>query len=361
MVTVPVILAGGIGERFWPMSRSTCPKQLLKLVSSKTMVEETLDRVAPLCGKRGVKPLIITGRHIARQMTKVLSGKAEYDIIVEPEGKNTAPAILLAADWIEKKYGPSMMLIVIADHDIRPRAAYLSAVKAAVDFAGKKDALVVFGIKPSRPETGYGYLHLGKSLSETRHANIHNVRQFIEKPSPATAGKFLRQKSFFWNSGMFVWKTSVILNEFATLQPGLYAQSVAVRAKGFTKSSIDRFYRNCEKISIDYAIMEKSSKVAAVVGNFSWDDIGSWEAVGRIHGSSAEGVTLVGNAIEEFECSNTLVFNNSNLTCATIGLSDLAVVVTGDALLVIHQSKLADFKKYLSQIKKNPDLPKVLF
>jgi mannose-1-phosphate guanylyltransferase len=254
-----------------------------------------------------------------------------------------------------------MMLIVSADHDIRPRAAYISAVKAAVDFAGKNEALVVFGIKPTRPETGYGYLQLGKSLSETKHADILTVRKFIEKPSPATAEKFVRQKSFFWNSGMFVWRTSVILNEFASLQPELYAHSVAVRAKGFSRSAIDRFYRDCEKISIDYAIMEKSGKVAAVVGNFSWDDIGSWEAVGRIQGSSASGVTMVGNTIEEFDCTNTLVFNDSNLTCAAIGLSDLAVVVTGDALLVIHQSKLPDFKKYLSLIKKNAKLPKTLF
>jgi mannose-1-phosphate guanylyltransferase/mannose-6-phosphate isomerase len=361
MVTVPVILAGGIGERFWPMSRSSCPKQLLKLVSSKTMVEETLDRLAPLCKKGRVKPLIITGKQIAAQMAKVLAGKAEYDIIVEPEGKNTAPAILLAADWIEQKYGPAVMLIVSADHDIRPRSAYISAVKTAVDYASKNDALVVFGIKPTRPECGYGYLHLGKKLGESAHAAVHTVQAFVEKPSPEKARKFVKQKSYLWNSGMFVWRTSVILDEFAALQPALYANVVPARVKKFSKIAIDTFYRACEKISIDYGIMEHSSKVAAVVGNFSWDDIGSWESVGRVQGSDAAGLTKVGANIEAFDCSNTLVFNNTSMTCAAIGLSDLAVVVTGDALLVVHRSKLDEFKKYLAIIKNNPALPKTLF
>jgi mannose-1-phosphate guanylyltransferase len=361
MVTVPVILAGGIGERFWPMSRSSTPKQLLRLVSSKTMLEETLERIAPLCRKGTVRPLIISGKLIARQISKLLSGKAEFDQIIEPEGKNTAPAILIAAAYIEKKYGPSVMLILSADHDIRPASAYLSAVRGAVRFALENDALVVFGIRPSRPECGYGYLKLGAAVATSPGATIQKVLRFIEKPSLEKARKFVQEKSVFWNSGMFVWRTSVILHEFQEYLPAHYTHLGEAASLGFSPKGIDRYYMKCEKISIDYGIMERSSKVYAVVGNFSWDDIGSWESVSRIHGKDAAGVTKVGPNIEIFDCSNTLLFNNTSMTCAAIGLDDTVLVVTDDALLAVRRSKLDDLKKYLSLLKKKGNLPKKLF
>ncbi len=360
MIIVPVILAGGIGERFWPMSRSSSPKQLLKLISTKTMIEETIDRVASLC-KKPVKPLIITGKAIAQRMRELLPSTCNYDCIMEPEGKNTAPAILLASAWIERKYGPAIMVILSADHDIRPRTSFISAVRTAVRFAASNDTLVIFGIRPNRPECGFGYLHIGETIVSTPHVKVCKVKQFIEKPSREKAQQFTKQKSYLWNSGMFVWKTSVILHEFRTLLPDLYAHTAAVIKQDFSQTAINRFYRDCYKISIDYGIMERSGSVCAVIGDFLWDDIGSWEAIGRIHGSNASGMTSIGSNVCEFDCKNTLIFNHGSTTVAAIGLDDMAVIATGDAVLVAHRSKLPDLKEYLARIKQNKDLPRELF
>lgn len=171
MTIVPVILAGGIGERFWPLSRSSMPKQLLSIVSSRTMAEETLSRVDSLCSKNAL-PLIITNKTIAQKLKSAISSKWQYDLIVETVGKNTAPPIALAASWIEKKYGESVMVVLSADHDIRPQKTFIHAVKFAASLAGKSNNLVVFGIKPSRPETGYGYIQLAKKPAATQMRRV---------------------------------------------------------------------------------------------------------------------------------------------------------------------------------------------
>ncbi len=167
MTIVPVILAGGIGERFWPLSRSAMPKQLLKIISNRTMLEETLLRVSPFCSKK-VKPLIVTSKAIASKFKSVLPSSLKYDLIIEPVGKNTAPAVAISASWIEAKYGSSVMMVLSADHDIRPRSSFVEAAKFAVNLAQNQNGLVVFGIKPSRPETGYGYIQLGKEIFENQ-------------------------------------------------------------------------------------------------------------------------------------------------------------------------------------------------
>jgi mannose-1-phosphate guanylyltransferase len=360
MVIVPVILAGGIGERFWPISRSSSPKQLLRLVSSRTMLEDTIERVAPLCQK-GVKPLIITGIKIAGQMKKLLPKTLAYDCIAEPEGKNTAPAILLAAAWIEKKYGPAVTVILSADHSIRPKNAFRSAVKTAVDYAISKEALVIFGIKPSRPETGYGYLNIGSRVNKNRNTSIFEVKKFIEKPSAARAKSFCAKSSYLWNSGMFVWKTSVIINEFSRSLPDLYALLPALKMARFSKKALIRYYRLSDKISIDYGIMEKAKKVYAVSGTFEWDDIGSWEALPRIHKNDKNGTTAIGRNILNFSSRNSIVFNNKDAVVSTIGLNNIAVIVTDDAVLVADRSTLPDLKTYLSEIKNSKNLPGTLF
>lgn len=360
MVIVPVILAGGIGERFWPISRSSSPKQLLKLVSSRTMLEDTIDRVTPLC-KKGVKPLIVTGIKIAAQMKLLLPKEVEYDCIAEPEGKNTAPAILLAAGWIEKKYGPAVMVILSADHAIRPQTAFLSAVRTAVQYAQSEDALVIFGIKPSRPETGYGYLNIGKCVHTTRHISLFTVNKFIEKPTSARAKQFHKKKTFLWNSGMFVWKTSVIKDEFKKSLPDMFALLPSLIKGRFSQKALVRYYRLSDKISIDYGIMEKAGKVVAVCGTFNWDDIGSWEALPRIHKQDKRNTTSIGTSNFNFNSFNCIVYNKTDTVVSTIGLDNVAVIVTDDAVLVADRSTLPNLKKYLSEIRNNRNLPETLF
>lgn len=360
MKVVPVILAGGIGERFWPLSRSTMPKQLLKLVSNRTMAEETLARVSTFCSK-GVKPLIITNKVIADRMKELLPKKWQYDMIIESVGKNTAPPVALAASWIEKKYGPSIMVVLSADHDIRPVDAFASAMNFAVNLAERTEQLVVFGVKPSRPDTGYGYIKLGKKIVESDGVSGFVVKQFVEKPDEKKAIRYVKSGDYMWNSGMFVWTTTVILEEFESYMPELFNQVKAVENKGFTVKSIDNFYNTCIKESIDYGIMEHSKRVSAAVGNFNWDDIGSWESIPRLNGVDENGTTISGSKIYNKKSNNAIIVNRSNLAVASIGLENVALIVTDDAILAIDRSKLPDIKKYLNEIKGDKKFPSTLF
>ncbi len=359
MTIVPVILAGGIGERFWPLSRSAKPKQLLKIISNKTMLEETLLRVAPFCSKK-VKPLIVTSKAISSKFKSLLPSDLKYDLIVEPVGKNTAPAIAIAASWVEAKYGDSVMIVLSADHEIRPRQAFIDAAKFAVNLASNQNGLVIFGIKPSRAETGYGYIQLGKKIDSCKNINGFSVKRFIEKPSIQKAQKLFQSDKYMWNSGMFVWKTSVILEEFATFMPQIHRMVEAAAKLGFSKDAISTFYEDCPKESIDFGIMEHSRRVFAVVGDFLWDDIGSWESVSRVHPKDKLNSTVVGLKVYQKESSDSIIVNKSSRAVAAIGLKNAVVVSTDDAVLVIDRSKLPDFKKYLNEMKSGA-LPPNLF
>jgi len=360
MKIVPVILAGGIGERFWPLSRASMPKQLLKLVSSKTMAEETLARVAAFCSK-GVKPLIITNKTIAASMKALLPKKWKYDMIVEPVGRNTAPPVALAASWIEKKYGESVMVVLSADHDIRPKEEFTAAMKFAVTLAEKTQNLIVFGVKPSRPDTGYGYIKLGKKLDEKNGVSGYVVKDFVEKPNEKSAKKYVASGTYMWNSGMFVWTTKVILEEFAAYMPDLYKQVKAAEKQKFSPKAIDTFYKTCVKESIDFGIMEHTKRVCATVGNFGWDDIGSWESIPRLNGTDDFGTTVTGELIYSKDTAKSIVVNRSKLTVAAVGLENVALIVTDDAILAIDRSKLPDLKKYLNEIKGNKKYSSKLF
>ena len=357
---VPVILAGGIGERFWPLSRSSLPKQLLSLNSPHTMIEETFSRTVPILAK-GVVPLVITGARIASRMKALLPKKWRYDLIVEPVGKNTAPAIALAAAWIQARYGESIMVVLPADHLIKPKNAFADTVRCAGSLADSENQLIVFGVTPSRPETGYGYLLLEKELGAKKSVKWHNVSRFIEKPNASAAAAYCRGKNYRWNSGMFVWKTSVLLDEVRQHMPDLFTL-VGEATKGrFSRKAIARFYQAAEKESIDYGVMERSNRVIAVIGKFHWDDIGSWEAMPRIFGMNSTGTTAAGDLIFEKECNDTILVNRSSSALAVAGCVGMAVIVTDDAVLVTSRSKLPELKKYLSEMKSSGKFPARLF
>ncbi|MGA2508518.1 MAG: sugar phosphate nucleotidyltransferase [Chitinispirillaceae bacterium] len=360
MRTIPVILAGGIGERFWPLSRSSHPKQLLPLTSRRTMIEETFGRARAL-QTRGVVPLVMTGKPIASRMKALLSGKRRYDLIVEPVGKNTAPALALAASWIESRYGESIMVVLPADHRVKPTKAFVKAVRYACFLADAHNRLVVFGIRPTRPETGYGYLLLGKETSNGKGVKSHAVSRFIEKPDAALAARCCGSSSYRWNSGMFVWKTSVFLQEVKAHMPGLFSLAGEAARGGFSLKAIDRFYRAAGKESVDYGIMEHSRRVSAVTGVFQWDDIGSWDSLARISRGNKAGTVLVGDRIFEQGCSKSIIVNPSSHALAVIDCPETAVVATDDAILVIARSSLPDLKRYLAEMKKSGKFPSRLF
>lgn len=362
MTIVPVILAGGIGERFWPASSSKRPKQLLPLISDKLMIEETFERVLPLCGGE-VKPLIVTGSKIAGLIDEALAGDYQYDVIAEPVGKNTAPAVGAAAALCREKYGEdSVMVVVSADHAIRPVEKFVAAASYAVKVASEEDTLVVFGIKPSRPDTGYGYVELkgDRGVSESGVKSF-NVNRFVEKPDAETAQKYLDAGNYLWNSGMFIWKTGVILDQFKKQMPELYTDIEKLQNAGCTDEAMNTFYHECLKESIDFGIMENADSVSAVEGIFEWDDIGSWESLGRIHGVDSEGNCKTGGKVYSSENKNCTIANMSDHTVAVVGAENMLVVTVNNATLVISRDKLPDLKKYLGELKDSGDFPADLF
>jgi mannose-1-phosphate guanylyltransferase len=354
IITVPVILAGGIGERFWPASRSSRPKQVLPLISEKLMIEETIERVAPLCEKTSVKPLIVTGEKIAKAISDCLVGKYEFDMIIEPVGKNTAPAVAAAAVWCKQKYGDnSVMVVVSADHAIRPLEKFVSAAKFGIEIANTEKTLVVFGITPTRAETGYGYIELsGEKGKSADGVKSFAVGKFVEKPSAEKAEEYLASKKYLWNSGSFIWKTATIIEQFKNDMPDLFADMQKLESKNCSVEAINEFYQTCIKESIDFGIMEKAKNVSAVEGVFEWDDIGAWEAMVRIHGKDKDGNTQTGKNIFTAENKDCVIVNQSKSNVTVIGAENLLVVNVDDTTLVISRDKLPELKKYLAETKK---------
>jgi mannose-1-phosphate guanylyltransferase len=347
---IPVLLAGGAGERFWPLSRGRRPKQLLALTGGRSMIEETLRRIKPLCG-RSVKPLIVTGTKIAGPIRTTLKTRYQYDLIAEPQGRDTAPAVVLAACALEQRYGESVMLVLAADHAISPREEYLRAVRYAARIASEHDLLVVFGITPSRPDTGYGYVHVGRRIDGDGNEIAYRARRFVEKPDQSTAIRYCRSGKYLWNSGMFVWKTSTILREFRRHAPALFRKAQAAVRAGLSEAALKRYYQACERISVDYAIMERSDHVAVVAGTFVWDDVGSWEAVARLRPGDETGATVIGNQVYESGCSNTIIYGEGARAVAAVGLENMVLVVTDDAVMAVARSHLPKLKQYLAAMK----------
>jgi len=360
IITVPVILAGGIGERFWPASRSSRPKQVLPLISEKLMIEETIERVIPLCegGDADVKPLIVTGEKIAQAITDCLAGKYAFDMIAEPVGKNTAPAVAAAAIFCKKKYGANAVMVVVsADHAIRPLEEFVAAAKFGVEIASAEKTLVVFGITPTRAETGYGYIELNgvKGIS-TDGVRSFIVGKFVEKPTAEKAQEYIESGKYLWNSGSFIWKTATIIEQFKSDMPELFADMMKLEENDCTVEAINEFYQTCAKESIDFGVMEKARNVTAVEGVFEWDDIGAWEAMVRIHGTDGGGNTKTGAArnvcdIFSSQNKNCIIVNRSKNKLAVIGAENMLVVNVDDTTLVISRDKLPEIKSYLSEIK----------
>jgi len=354
------------------------------------MLEETLFRIRACC-PNSTAPLIITGAAIAGKTAdalgavdthaRILNGASggaaswmdtlmamdtDVDIIAEPQGKNTAPAIALAAALIKAKHKDAVMLVASADHTISPIDTFERAIYRAVNIAVGRGGLVVFGVKPERPETGYGYIETGERLSAnadigTGGCTAFKVKRFVEKPNARDAAAFMESGKFIWNSGIFVWKASVILEAFKKIMPDLHDQALAVADKGFTSEAINEFYSVCPKESIDYGIMEKAEDVSVVCGDFFWDDLGSWESLGRVLGSNNAGTTVDGAAVYESGCGGSLIINKSNRALAAIGLSNVAIVAVDDAVLAIDRARLPELKKYLAEIKNSGKFSADLF
>lgn len=340
-----VILAGGFGERFWPKSKPDTPKQLLSITSKKTLLEETIDRIADLIPKEQI--LIVTNKIIGTKILSVVCRLGQENILLEPMRKNTAPAIALSAFYLKHKDKDAVMAVLPADHFIPDKERFLKTLSIAYQIATKKEYLITFGITPTRPETGYGYIEVGKKVTTKNGISIYEVNSFREKPNLATAKQFLTKGGYLWNSGMFIWHVDTILEAFSKFMPDVY--SGLMKITDFNKSKLEKFYQQVQNISIDFGIMEKAKNILMIEGDFVWDDVGSWRALERIYKKDENKNVILGKHIG-IDTQNCIIMSEEKLI-ATIGISDLIVVNTSEATFISKKERAEEVKKIVEKLE----------
>ncbi len=343
-----VIMAGGIGTRFWPLSRKHFPKQFLSIVHNQSLLRETIERIKDYFS---YDKIIIVGNKEHRDvMFKEASMLPPENILCEPHGKNTAPCIAYAAAWIAARNPNEKMFILPADHSIEPQEKLLESIKNINEFLDSNDVLVALGIKPTSAHTGYGYIELG----ETKINNsFYSLRSFTEKPDRKSAENFLKQGTYLWNSGMFAWRVSTILKAFEEFLPHIYTgiQSVAsYLRKEDHRIQLQKAYKQCESISIDYGIIEKVKNVSVYKCDFNWNDVGSFGSLYQLSEKDEDG--------NFFENDHYLIdtrrsYIRSKKFVATIGIEDIIVIDTNDALLICKRERSEEIKKVVEYLKEN--------
>ncbi|MBS9432264.1 mannose-1-phosphate guanylyltransferase/mannose-6-phosphate isomerase [Photorhabdus hainanensis] len=346
---LPVIMAGGTGSRLWPLSRTLYPKQFLSLASELTMLQETFTRLKEL---PHLPPLVICNEDHRFIVAEQLRQKdlIYSDIILEPVGRNTAPAIALAALHAISKGEDPLLLVLAADHVIQDKSSFITAIKKAQSLVDA-DKLVTFGVVPHTPETGYGYIRQGELITN----DVYKVASFVEKPDLQTAKHYLSSGNYYWNSGIFAFKASRYLEELKKYQPDIFsicqkAISSEHQDLEFIRLNKDVFQK-CSDISVDYAVMEKTNDAVVVPMDAKWNDVGCWSALWEINDKDAKGNVIRGDVLME-NTSNSYISSQNKLV-ATVGINDLVIVETKDAVLVAHKDKVQDVKGIVSQLKLN--------
>jgi len=348
MKTTALIMAGGRGERFWPRSRMSLPKQFLSLTDDgRTMIQLTIDRISSLVDLEDV--YIATNTRYKELVTEQLPGLPEENILCEPVGRNTAPCIALAAVHIARKYEDAIMLVLPSDHLVHSVETFTQTLQDAVSVASTGSNLVTLGIPPAYAETGYGYIHYRQ---QSPLGKAYAVAQFVEKPNRETAEKYLAAGDYLWNSGMFIWKVSSILENMHTHMPELYNGIQVIReAIGTPRENavLTETFPNLPSESIDYGIMEKASDIYIIPGNFGWDDVGSWLAMERIRQTDDNDNVIAGNVLPVN--SKHCILESSGKLIAAVGLKDLIVIDTEDAILICDKEHSEDIKKVLAELR----------
>lgn len=343
-----VIMAGGSGTRFWPRSRKAEPKQLLTIVSNRTMLQTTVDRVRDSLPAERI--LIVTTRHQAGRIREQVPQVPEANIISEPAGRNTAACICLAAGLIAREDPDACMCVLPADHCIADQNRFEISVQQAVNVAADTNALVAIGIVPRGPETGYGYMRCER---EQPGSTACRVLRFHEKPDKEQAREYIASGDYLWNSGMFVWRASAVLREIKLHLPDMHADLLPVAEAWGTdcfEEELDRAYASIRSVSIDTGVLEKAACVLAVKGDFGWNDVGSWAAVYDVCSKDDNDNVLSGD-VYTFDARRCLV-QAADKTIAVVGLDDVVVVETGDALLVCRRERSQDVRTLVKQLEK---------
>jgi len=346
------IMAGGSGERFWPLSRKAKPKHLLKLVSPKTLLEETVLRLKPLA-PRPSNLLILTNHEQIPGIRKALPRFPKSSLIPEPAKRDTAPAAALATALALRNNPNAVLALLPADALIGKHPVFRAQLVAAARAAAVSPSFVTLGIRPSFPATGFGYLHLGqKTLRSLKGGPFLHVRRFVEKPSLAKAKSYLKSRQYAWNAGIFIWKASTFLAEARRQQPALGRFIEKFPKRGSYASYLKREFPKLPKISVDYAIMEGAKSVLAIQAAFPWDDVGSWSALPSHLPTDKKGNTLRGN-ITAVDSQDTLAIAQGGRQIALLGTKNLVVVDTPDALLVCPKDRVQEVKRLMALLPKD--------
>jgi mannose-1-phosphate guanylyltransferase len=343
-----VIMAGGSGTRFWPRSRKTRPKQLLNITGDEVLLKKTIELMKPIIPVGRIK--IVTVLPQANALRSTVPEIPEENILVEPVGKNTAPAIGMSALSVERDDPDGLMVILPADHYIEDKDKFQRRIMAGAHQAARGNYLVTIGIPPSGPETGYGYIEVGELIDE--RDVIYCVKSFHEKPDIETATAFINQGNFFWNSGIFIAKASTMLREIEEYLPHNYTWLVKIGAslgKDEESRVITEAYQNMEAISIDYGVMERSNSVLMVVGDFGWNDVGSWLSAAQYWPMDGDKNASVGEVVS-LDSSRCIIYSPKKLV-VLLGVEDLVVVEEDDALLICKKGRSQDVRKLVEILR----------
>jgi mannose-1-phosphate guanylyltransferase len=348
-----VVMAGGSGTRFWPKSRRNRPKQLLRLYGDASMLQQTVARIAPLVPPE--RTLIITGADQAEAVRAQLPDVPAANVVAEPCPRDTAPCVGLAAELVVRRDPEGTMVVMPADHVIEPAEVYLDTVRAALALIDTEPgAFVTFGVKPTRPETGYGYIERGESKGTTGGIQVHRVAQFREKPDLATAQQFLAEGRFAWNAGIFFWRAQAILDALQKHCPGVHEPLQRIAAALGTPAEsavIVAEFPRMQRIPIDKAVMEKATNVYVLEVTYNWSDVGDWRSLESLVPPDAQGNSTQGPVLMHDTRGSVIVSDDDRLI-ATLGVDDLVIIQSGGATLIARKDQLDKLKKLVEGLDK---------
>jgi mannose-1-phosphate guanylyltransferase len=356
-----MIMAGGGGTRFWPRSRQARPKQFLSFDGDRSLLQNTFDRIEAQIP--GARSWVITSAAHREQAVAQLPALPASHVVGEPMGRDTAACIGLGAALIAREDPDATIVVMPADHAIEPAQEFRRAVHAAEQIVGDfPDALVTFGIPPNSPATGYGYIHRGAPVAQRQGVSAYRVKQFREKPKASVAEEFVASGEYYWNSGIFVWKAATILKELRNNKPEIADRVATIADTWGTPAQDDVFreqYANAEKISIDFAVMEKARDVIVLQAPYQWDDVGSWLALERRNPQDADGNTIQAKHVG-LQTSGCVIAAEPGHLIATIGVKDLLIIHDGNATLIADRAREGDVKEIVELLKKHPELANYL-
>ncbi len=350
-----IIIAGGNGERFWPVSTPERPKQFVDLFGGKPLIRHALDRLEGLIPPE--RTLVVTARRFVAQTRRALPSVPPGNIFAEPCRRDTAAAVAVAVGLVKRLGGPEAVgCILTADHVMEPAAKFRRALRDAIRVAAKKDAIVTMGIVPSTPATGFGYIRRGETVTTGTKTVFHRVDRFVEKPDLATARDFLSSGDYFWNAGMFVWTARVMEAAFVAHAPDIGALVGTVSAAKDVSAALRRAYPPLRATSVDYAVMEHADNILVAESDFDWDDVGSWESIPRHFPSDPQGNACLGDPLL-VDTSDSIVVSDRGRVTAVLGLKDVVVVQTRKATLVCSRDRVQELRRIVARLGTRPKRP----